>query len=240
MERYVTQSDIGFILSYEDQFDRDASFRRGWLMQAKRLFASHYKYEHGFTPNSRFDSIDPDQHDRMKALRDWANCDFIRYLLYCPRPALLDKSTREQLSAARARTLSSKIFDYALGLELRDDILSDNPTTAAGIFVAILDELPDDLLSVHQQLFRTVSPFAWFIVTQIAQTGGLSSLNNDRNLNNPIIDGLIRGDISVIRKDETLMSVLENAEYSNIMPVHTITVKVVNGIDRPRGNHNER
>ena len=80
IERYITQSDIGFILSYEDQFDSDASFRSGWLLQAKRLFKS--KNSNSFTANSRFESIDIDQHERMKALRDWAECDFIRYLLY--------------------------------------------------------------------------------------------------------------------------------------------------------------
>jgi hypothetical protein len=245
MERYVTQSDIGIILSYEDQFNNEASFRRGWLFQAKRLFPSQQRYEYGFTENSRFNSVDSDQHDRMKALRDWAKCDFIRYLLYCPRPASLERSTREKLNSARTSALALSIFDYALGLQLRDDFLSESSTVAAGIFVSFLDDLPDNLLSVHESLFGAVTPFSWFIVAQLAQTGGISNRqremgrhenhhSDDKNLNNPIIEGLIRGDCSVLKKDETLIDILENVERSAILPAHTVTIKVINGIDRPR------
>lgn len=246
MERYVTQSDIGFILSYEDQFNHEASFRRGWLMQAKRLFPSRQHHEHGFTVNSRFESLDSEQHDRMKALRDWAKCDFIRYLLYCPRPAALDKGTREQLTSARATAHARDIFDFALGLELRDDFLSDSPTVAAGVFIAMLDTLPESLLAIHQSLFSAVTPFSWFIVNQLAQTSGINARRDmememrerkrgdDANLNNPIIDGLIRGDSSVIKQDETLMGVLEDTERATILPAHTVTVRVINGLDRPQ------
>jgi hypothetical protein len=249
MERYVTQADIGFILSYEDHFTHGASFRRGWLMQAKRLFASRQHYEHGFTQNSRFESINSDQHERMQKLRDWAQCEFIRYLLYCPRPAMLDRNTREHLSAARARALGYDIFDYALGLELRDDFLSESPTVAAGIFVALIDPVPETLLAVHQSLFRNSSPFSWFIVNQLAQTDGIharreremrrpQSPSENGNMNNPIIEGLIRGDASVIEQDETLMAVLEDAEQAQILPAHTVSVRVINGIDRPRRENN--
>lgn len=248
MERYVTQSDVGLILSYEDQFNRDMSFRRGWLLQAKRLFPTHHTYEHGFTENSKFESHDPAQHERMRKLRDWAECDFIRYLLYCPRPASLDKSVRERLSAARSRALASDIFDFALGLELRDDFLSTTPTVAAGIFVTLLDALPDSLLAVHAGLFSGVSPFSWFMVSQFAQTHGIHhhSMERDRmmprdrsdsNLNNPVIEGLIRGDTDAIRRDNSLVAVLDDLNQARILPAHTVSVRVINGIDRPK---NER
>lgn len=248
MERYVTQADVGLILSYEDQFNHDLSFRRGWLLQAKRLFPSRRRHEDGFTENSGFESHDPAQHDRMRRLRDWAECDFIRYLLYCPRPSSLDKPVRERLSAARARALANDIFDFALGLELRDDFLSTNPTVAAGIFVALLDALPDSLLAVHSTLFSGVSPFSWFIVSQLAQTEGIRRRSmgpermmmgdpTDSNLNNPVIEGLIRGDADAIREDESLMAVLDDLSQAQILPAHTVSVRVISGIDRPR---NER
>jgi hypothetical protein len=60
----------------------------------------------------------------------------------------------------------------------------------------------------------------------------------DANLNNPIIDGLIRGDCSVFEQDETLMGVLEDPGRAAILPAHTVTVRVINGIDRPRGDGN--
>lgn len=244
MERYITQADIGFILSYEDQFNDKVSFRRGWLLQAKRLFRTKQDYEQGFTANSRFESVDDVQHERMKRLRDWARCDFIRYLLYCPRPAALDKNLREHLCSARSRTLAHDIFDYSLGLELRDDFLSGSPTIAAGIFIALLDALPDSLLAVHGALFKGVSPFSWFIVSQLAQTDGIRSRrefdgprgpgwNPDQNLNNPIVEALIRGDVEVFRRDKTLMEVLDDSKQAQILPSHTITVRVITGIDRP-------
>ena len=250
MERYVTQSDIGFILSYEDQFDHQASFRRGWLFQAKRLFPARQRQDHGFTANSRFESVNKAQHERMRRLRDWAHCDFIRYLLYCPRPSALDKNVREQLCSARSRALARDIFDYSLGLQLRDDFLSDSPTVAAGIFVALLDELPDSLAAVHEFLFKGVSPFSWFIVSQLAQTNGIRirsghdldelhrpDWNPDQNLNNPIVNALIRGDFEVFRTDETLMELINDPQQAQILPSHTVTVKVINGIDRPRNRN---
>lgn len=252
MERYVTQSDVGFILSYQDQFNHKRSFQYGWLMQAKRLFPSKRKFDHGFTENSRFESFDSMQHDRMRRLRDWANCDFIRYMLYCPRPSSLDTFVRERLSAARSDAISHDIFDYALGLELRDDLLAEKPTTAAGIFIALIDNFPETLLEVHSQLFTSVSPFSWFIVAQLAQTDGLREIlrirgsrrsksgphSPDTNLNNPTINGLIRGDYSVIEKDKSLVQILEDASRTAILPAHTISIRVINGIDRPRIKNN--
>lgn len=252
VERYVTQSDIGFILSYQDQFDHQKSFQYGWLMQAKRLFPSKRKFEQGFTENSKFESFDRIQHDRMKRLRDWANCDFIRYMLYCPRPSSLDTFVRERLSAARSHAIGPNIFDYALGLELRDDLLSEKPTTAAGIFIALIDDFPETLLKVHSQLFGSVSPFSWFIVSHLAQTDGLLGIHRirysrrsrsgphtpDNNLNNPTINGLIRGDYSVIEKDKSLVQILEDASRATILPAHTLSIRVINGIDRPRIKNN--
>jgi hypothetical protein len=243
MERWVTQSDLGLIITYEDQFNHRSSFQAGWLLQAKRLFPSKSKYDRGFTVNSKFDSYDSDQHDRMKRIRDWAECDFIRYLLYCPRPSALQQDVREHLSHARLHQVGQDIFDYTLGLELRDDFLSSKPTTAAGIFVALLDSFPENLLSVHKHIFAANMPLSWFIVSQLAHAGGIRIDDQfrmhhaggpDHNLNNPIVAGLIRGDADVIRQDGRLVEVLANVEAAQILPAHTLNVRVVNGVDRPR------
>ena len=240
IERYVTQSDIGLILSYQDQFITQHSFRRGWLMQAKRLFRSKRKHEDGFTINSSFESFDSMQHERMKKLRDWAECDFIQYLLYCPRPSKLSGQVREHLSSARINAIAHDIFDYSLGLELRDDLLSNSPTIAAGIFVATIDFLPNSFLAVHSSIFNKTYPFSWFIVSQLAQTDGLRFMRHmsgpfdpDRNLNNPIIEGLIKGDYSAMQKDDELINILEDSNKVKILPAHTINIRVINGIDRP-------
>lgn len=244
LERWVTQSDIGLIISYSNQFSPDSSFEAGWLLQAKRLFHSRSKSDKGFTVNSGFGSLDGAQHERMKRIRDWAECDFIRYLLYFPRPSSLPQHDREQLAHARLCRLGGDIFDFTLGLQLRDDLLSDSPTTAAGVFIGRLDDLPKTLLTVHESIFEKTIPFSWFIVSQLARTQGIRSHHFDdlrrghppeNNLNNPIISGLIRGNPEIIEKDGRLRDVLGNADSMQILPAHTLTVRVIHGIDRPRG-----
>ena len=243
MEHYVTQSDIGLIISYQNQFESNTSFRTGWLMQAKRLFPSKHNYETKFSVSSTFDSYDKAQHERMVHLREWAGCDFIRYMLYCPRPTTLDEYTREHLSAVRSEALSANIFDYVLGLELRDDLISSSQTVAAGIFVTPLKYFPKTLLDVHKSIFSPVSPFSWFIVSLLAdgvrhhRKRIYEDGNDEGNLNNPVIEGLIKGDSSVIEKDSGLMDVLGGFNEPRILPAHTITVRVVNGIDRPRNRN---
>ena len=206
-------------------------------MQAKRLFpARSGTYEIG----SRFESSDAAQHLRMKALRDWAGEDFIRYCLYCPRPKELEPHVRESLNQSRTNALSGDIFDYTLGLELRDDMLSDAQTTAAGLFVASLDRTPTTLAETHAGLFSRTVPFAWFIVQHMAS--GRHSMNqrrpspeSERNSGpkRKEIERLVRGDHRVLEGMDLPKSLDSNVP-PRILPVHTIEISVVCGLDRPR------
>jgi hypothetical protein len=78
LERWVTQSDLGLIINYQNQFAPAHSTRRAWLLQAKRVFPMA---DDNYEVDSEFKSTDAAQTERMKALRDWAGTDFIRFLL---------------------------------------------------------------------------------------------------------------------------------------------------------------
>lgn len=237
VEHWVTQSDLGLIVKYQNQFDTSLSRSSAWLLQAKRVFPSGP--DNQYSCDSKFKSSDADQHQRMKALRDWAQADFIRYLLYCPRPKNLDAPVREALNQLRTNALGADIFDYTLGLELRDDLLSANPTVAAGVFVGSIDSAPDTLGKTHSGLFRTTTPFSWFIVQHMA-SGRNSFDRRFRDLDRPEskskekdIERLVRGDHRVLEHFDLPDSLSANIP-PRVLPAHTIEISVTCGIDRPR------
>ncbi|MEN9868475.1 MAG: hypothetical protein RL748_4065 [Pseudomonadota bacterium] len=234
LERWVTQSDFGFIVNYQDQFESSHSTRLAWLLQAKRVFPEK---DGTYDVNSSFKSIDAEQHARMKALRDWAGEEFIRYFLYCPRPKELGPYVREELNQRRINALSDNIFDYTLGLELRDDILSATPTTAAGMFVGSLDNTPKTLGETHSEIFSHSIPFAWFIVHHLAVGRSIPGNPRDRGKNigprHLDIERLVRGDHRVLEGFPLPESLNEN-QPPRILPAHTIEISVVCGTDRPR------
>jgi hypothetical protein len=242
LERWVTQADLGLIINYQDQFEPAHSTTTAWLLQAKRAFHTRNGSYEG---DSCFESTDAAQDLRMKALRDWANEDFIRYFLYCPRPKELDPHVREALNQCRTNALSGDIFDYTLGLELRDDMLSDAPTTAAGLFVASLDRTPKTLAETHAALFSRTVPFAWFVVQHMAN--GRHGMNQrrpspeserNRGPRNKDIERLVRGDHRVLKGLEMeLPESLGQNISPRILPAHTLEISVICGLDRPR---NER
>ena len=238
VEHSVNQSDIGLIISYQDQFESSRSFSRSWLLQAKRLFPSGSDMEQKYDGKSSFRSYNPAQHQHMKKLNDWAKCEFIRYLLYCPRPFTLDKQVRELLSHQRTSALSGDIFDFALGLQLRDDLISEKPTVAAGVFVSRLDNSPSNLSDVHGKLFQGSTPFSWFILQHFFPQHGKEHWDlglHDANQNNAIINRLVRGDHNVLQ-EEGISDIVESNANFRLFPAYTITIHLVCGLDRPRNS----
>jgi hypothetical protein len=106
LETWVTQSDLGLIISFQDQFDAEQSTTTAWLLQAKRLFPSK---NGAYETDSKFDSVNPAQEARMKALRDWAQEDFVKYILYCPRPKKLGPPVRAALNQLRTNPVRRSI-----------------------------------------------------------------------------------------------------------------------------------
>jgi hypothetical protein len=208
------------------------------LLQAKRAFPTHGVYE----IDSEFKSTDAAQTARMKLLRDWAGMDFIRFLLYCPRPISLKASVREALNQMRTNALAGDIFDYTLGLQLRDDLLSPNPTIAAGLFVADIDAMPKTLGETHGALFDTSTPFSWFIIQHLSSEQHFSNRHRRRGPvlrdfeDNPKADDierLVRGDHRVLETRD-LPDSLSGDTPPRVLPQFVIEISVVSGVERPR------
>src|SRR5205085_11556779 len=115
-----------------------------------------------------FGGIDAEQKKRIDILRRMVGMDFVLYLLYCPRPAFLDAVTQKKLAHLRTKFLTNDIYDYTLGLELRDDFLSGSPTLAAGLFISEIDHLPRNLGNLHEKVLDGCWPFSWFLAVHFA------------------------------------------------------------------------
>jgi hypothetical protein len=242
LEHYVTQADLGLVVSYQDQFETQNSHSTSWLLQAKRAFPSEAFSNGLYNLNSAFSSRDASQDERMVQLRDWAGSDFIRYLLYCPRPAALAQPVREALNHHRAAALLGNIFDYALGLLLREDLLSSSPTVAAGVFVALVGNCPKNLGEVHRGLFAYSTPFAWFLLQHFGERGRLSrhpehDLPRRHRPPRPgtdRIDRLVRGDHRVLEDCDDWPEFFRNDVPPRILPSHTLDIEIICGHDRPK------
>jgi hypothetical protein len=171
VERWVTQADLGLVINYRDYLSYRKSWSLAWLLQAKRLSAEA-RGALRYTEASRFGGIDRKQEERLKRLRDVVGVDFIRHLLYCPRPSVLDSGTRGKLSYLRVEELSDGIFDYAVGLEIHGDLSSETPTLEAGIFLSHLDDMPPNLGRLHQGTLSRYCPLSWFMVQCFTSSAG--------------------------------------------------------------------
>lgn len=233
VERWVTQSDLGLILRYDDMLMPNNSWSRAWLLQAKRLTPSNRR-PLVYSESSGFGGINRDQHGRMQKLRDVVGEDFLRYLLYCPRAGSLENTVRLKLQHLRNTALVTDIFDYSLGLQLREDLLSDDPTVDAGLFVALLDDCPYSLGDIYRSMFRKCSPFSWFILGHFAGgvSGSISHVHHDRTLPFPgsggtsdLARGIVSGDTDAVQKVVQHLNDSQSKEYK-FLPPHTLTIRV--------------
>jgi hypothetical protein len=130
-----------------------------------------------------------------------------------------------------------------LGLQLRDDLLSSNPTTAAGLFVADLDAMPKTLGETHASLFDKSTPFSWFIVQHLSRDGHFLHRHrlqgrapDDFDGCNPRakdVERLVCGDHRVL-ETRNLPESLSGDTPPRVLPQYVIEVSVISGLDRPR------
>lgn len=244
VERWVTQSDLGLVMNFEDHLLPNESWSIAWLLQAKKLFPDK-RNTIKYSEVSRFESHDIKQAERMKKLEETLGIDFIRYLLYCPRPADLDDITQKKLAHLRNLQLSSNIFDYTLGLELRDELSKIESSLAAGLFISRIDGCPRNLGEVHKGILNTSHPFSWFIANHFSgrdYQGRDRLIRHGRNpLKNPkrdmgdainpqgekIVDAIVKG------KEEAIKYVIESCHNNEnvtkefqILPPHTMTINI--------------
>jgi len=124
IERHLTSSDLGIIVEYRDYLGGSASFDRGCLFQAKRLYAKGSAY----TLDDEFREFDPEQLERLAALdsdeslleskepRHHPDHDWCYYLFYCPSASGYDDRSRELVR--RLVLPTDNIFDYSKGWHL--------------------------------------------------------------------------------------------------------------------------
>lgn len=245
MERWVTQADLGLIIKFEDEIIPSDSWTTSWLLQAKRLYPWK-KNPIEYSEVSRFSAKDNYQHDRMKKIEEIIGLPFIRYMLYCPRPAMLDDATSIKLTHLRNRKCAEHIFDYTLGLQLREELSSRNSSLSSGIFVTTSSDMLANLGHVYAGLLKDCFPFSWFIASHLINQGlrfetinrryhdrnmprrprkGPDTVPNDNGGNYEWAEGIVSGDEKAI---ERLIEQLEDTDIKQfpVLPPHTLTIKI--------------
>ncbi len=245
-ERWVTQSDLGLVIRYDDHFVRRDSWKQAWLLQAKRVSPSLHKVPM-YTELSPFGGRDAEQHTRILKLQEAVGADFLQYLLYCPRPSNLQGEVRAKLAYLRNRALAGLIFDYADGLALRDDLLNEVTTVGASMFLTRPDQLPRTLGEVHANVFRSTLPFAWFIALHFAQPATLHRLANGmprasvphdfrtlrREETTPeaeeLAEGIVTGTPAAVNRAIEIVGGNDDTYGVRFLPPHTLTIRVSAG-----------
>lgn len=249
-ERYVTQGDLGLILSYRDRVGGE-SWERGWLLQAKRATPT-LRERPAFRADAKF-AVDSAQHARLETLMEVLGGDVVRYLLYAPRPSMLRDWDRTRLAQARNGALQRHIFDYTFGQALYQDAKDGCPTLAAGMFLAPHEAVPSTVVAAHSELAQTVWPFSWFVALQLggrrADPGRPSPRRGSGNPAQPVwnpVNGpeakemsdpkgipivpFLRGDPHAVQDVvRRCGEQSDNIRESPFLPSHTMTIEVVPG-----------
>lgn len=241
-ERYVTQSDVGLILNYNDRISGH-SWERSWLLQAKRATPS-IRERPAYRAKSSI-KIDQAQHSRLNILADVLGQEAVKYLLYCPRPSSLRHADRAILAQARNEALSGHIFDYLFGQQVYADAMQGGPTLAAGMLMAPCDAVPSTVQAAHRQLTQSIWPFSWFIAMHVAESGGRQAgfLGPDPKASSdggrPLSD-FLRGDPQAVH-DVLRRCAVSNQESSEsplpiddflsgrFLPSHVMTIEIAPG-----------
>jgi hypothetical protein len=235
-ERYVSQSDIGLRIKYNNQIESSLSWTKSYLLQAKRVMPGKTG-KSNYTENSSFSSKDKAQELRIAKLKDKIG-DHLKYLLYCPRPVRLEPSVAGKLAYLRLKLLSSHIFDYIRGQEIYSDMRQPIPTTAAGIFVSDDLDKVRNLGDVHANLFALTQPFSWFIAQQYLEEPFpvFSPTTNPINPDHQILaERIINGDKNIINELKELFADGRTLDQIpgdfTIFPSQTITLSYTVGND---------
>ena len=233
IENWVTQSDIGMVLKYQDSFVPTNSWTSSLLLQAKRLFPRGPGVQ--YSEASRFESSDPKQHGRIMNLNELLGCDLVKYLLYCPRPSSLDKLTAAKLAHLRNLAMNGDIFDFARGLALHRELEAGGQTLAAGVFVAKADEMPKTLAQTHGGIFKSTVPLSWLLTLEFADAGRFADLPFGVNRNHldseraRIVDGILAGNEAVTQAIGVLAGRNANFAPLRVLPKHTISISISAG-----------
>jgi hypothetical protein len=212
-------------------------------LQAKRMNPDN-RAPLRYTEASRFGSTNLQQQKRIERLIEIVGVPFVRYLLYCPRPAHLDEITQIKLAHLRNADLAGNIFDFTLGLKLREDLGSRSSTLAAGLFVANVSDLPKNLGQVHRTILQSCYPLSWFLCGHFIASSyddfvsrgrvnphSSQSRRAQRDLSaEEWAHGIVTGDQDAISRLMEASGTITDGPFA-VLPPHTITINVMIGHD---------
>jgi len=237
-ERYISQSDIGLNLVFENKIEPEYSWSRPYLLQAKRL--SPKKVNPLFySEASSFASVDKDQQKRIALLNKIFGDSYLKYLLFCPRPDNIDNDTKIKLAYLRNKTLSSQIFDYTTGLQIYKELLENSETLKAGIFITNTNNNSLNFGEIHNQILQSTFPFSWFIAMNFSDSNKFFNNHSEIKIlgkgkydevseSHKLVEGILSGDE---RKIEELIRKIKDTEENDIpnniqiLPKHKITIR---------------
>ncbi len=230
-ERYISQSDVGMKIIYDNKIEPKFSWIKPYLFQAKRLIPTSVNPLY-YSETSRFSSVNKEQQKRIETLSKILGEQYIKYLLYCPRPENVDNDTRIKLAYLRNSQLSTHIFDFTAGLEIHKELLSSGETLKAGLFITDVSNSKINFRQVHEFIMQNVFPFSWFMAMNY---GGNNSKNSmliasEENTDElKLANGILSGDQDSIDEFLKRLYKLSNDNIPNqiqFLPKHTITVKL--------------
>jgi len=235
-ERYISQSDIGLNLIFDNKLEPYKSWSRPYLLQAKRLSPKKIN-PLSYTEASLFASLDKDQQKRIDLLNKILGASYLKYLLFCPRPENIDDETKTKLAYLRYAKLSNGIFDYTFGLEIHNELSNSSDTLKAGIFITDVENSNLNFGQVHSQVLQETFPFSWFIAMNFLNQHDfldISRINigmkkQESSKNKEMVEGILSGDSKKI--DELIKRIGEAEtntipENIQILPKHKITLRV--------------
>jgi hypothetical protein len=246
MERYVSQSDFGLVLEYDNRVLPDENWSAAYLVQAKRAFRD--PRSGAYDQKSKFQAVNAEQQDRINRLVNILGPYSLLYCLYCPPIRELADVARTQVRAMHTRNLAGQIFDYANGLALRDKLTETDGRIDAGIWFTPVSTSPTRLVALHSNAFRSALPLTWFIVEHFnpGRTFGAGHLDgfwfdnifaDNREPPDPRVKDIVMGEDAAIR--ELLGELAKSGEEGEapnritVLPRHTITIKVSVGRTLP-------
>jgi hypothetical protein len=241
MEAFVSQSDLGLIIEYQNHVLPAENWFNAYLLQAKRLHRADRSGE--YDDRAEFRSVDRRQHARLEAFAKHFGEKFFGYVLYCPPVPHLTAHTATKVRALHTRNLSRPIYDYVGGLSLFDYVKRSSGHIDAGIWITPVTTMPSRILNVHDAAFQGASPFSWFFLEHL--TAPTSRPHRDRGRigrhresgdeRATLIRDVVAGDSNAI--DEFLRIADGESPHDlpeiAILPKSTITITVSVGSSLP-------
>jgi hypothetical protein len=237
-ERWVSQSDLGLILRFEDNIVPARTWETAALLQAKRIFPARGG---GYELNSRFLSHDKLQQKRMLELNRFLDYPLARYLLYVPRPEWLDPEMAATLRHRRDVNLLGQRFDRPPGLELHRDLRRNGTSLDAGLIVAPANHKFGRYDDTYATLFKSTLPWSWFMASALVDLfwpvalGSNFSISVPDDLDTSTLVGLVSGDADIAQ------TVIAGTGWSDrdpvpFLPARSVTVVATVGAEFDLGS----